>query len=76
MRITVPGINTAGDASGGGLVLKGVTVVDTRTGELTLGRAVLIRHGKIQQIVSAGTPQQGEVLEAQGKFLVPGLLDM
>ena len=76
MKITVPGINTAGYTSGGGLVLRGVTVVDTRTGELTLGRAVLIRHGKIQQIVPAGTPQQGEVLEAQGKFLVPGCLDM
>ena len=76
MRITVPGFNTAGSASGAGLVLKGVTVVDTRTGELTPGRAVLIRHGKIQRIVPAGTPQEGEVVEAQGKFLVPGFLDM
>ncbi len=76
MKITVPGINTSGSASGGGLILNGVTVVDTRTGELTPNRAVLIRHGKIQQIVPAGTPQDGEVVEAQGKFLVPGFLDM
>ena len=43
MRITIPGINTAGNASGGRLVLKGVLVVDTRIGELKPGRAVLIR---------------------------------
>lgn len=28
------------------MVLKGVTVVDTRSGELTLGRAVLIRYAR------------------------------
>ena len=76
VKITVPGINPAGSASESGLILNGVTIVDTRTGELTPNRAVLIRHGKIQQIVPAGVPQVGEVVEAQGKFLVPGFLDM
>ncbi len=76
VKITVPGINPAGSTSGAGLILNGVTVVDTRTGELAPNRAVLLRHGKIQQIVPAGTRLEGEVFEAQGKFLVPGFLDM
>ena len=76
MQITTAGINTAGSASEGGLILNGVTVVDTRTGELTTNRAVLLVGGKIQRIVPAGTVQDGEVIEAGGKFLVPGFLDM
>ena len=76
MNIKVAGINTAGSASKGGLVLNGVTVVDTRTGNLTRNRAVLIVQGKIRRIVLAGTAQGGEVIEAEGKFLVPGFLDM
>ena len=79
MQITVAGINTAGNAPTGGLVLNGVTVVATRTGELKPNRAVLLAHGKIQQIVPAGTLQHAEALQtiqAHGKCLVPGFLDM
>ena len=76
MAIALTGINTAGSASDGVLILKGVTVVDTRTGELTPDRAVLLVHGKIHRIVPAGTSLDGEVIEAKGKFLVPGFLDM
>ena len=76
MAITVSNINTSGSASEDGLVLSGVTVVDTRTGNLTTNRAVQIVRGKIQRIVPAGTALSGEVIDAAGKFLIPGFLDM
>ncbi len=76
MGIAISGINTAGKTTDDGLVLNGITVVDTRTGELTTNMAVLLVRGKIQQIFPAGGLQGDNVIEAQGKFLVPGFLDM
>ena len=76
MGIVAAGVNTAGRAAEAGLVLNGLTVVDTRVGSLATNMAVLIVRGKIQQIVPAGTLENGNVIEAQGKFLVPGFLDM
>ena len=76
MEITIAGINTAGSATETGLVLNGVTVVDTRKGDLLTNKAVHIMRGKIRQIVPAGSLPSGNVVEARGKFLVPGFLDM
>ena len=76
MGIEVADVNTAGSATDGGMILSGVTVVDTRTGELAKNMAVHIVRGKLRQIVPAGALQGGSVIEAQGKFLVPGFLDM
>ena len=76
MEMTVTGINAAGSATEVGLVLNGVTVVDTRTGDLLPNAAVRIVRGKIRQIISAGDLPRANVVEAQGKFLVPGFLDM
>ncbi len=76
MKFTVAGIDAAGSVSEKGLTLNGVTVVDTRTGELTPNMAVHVLRGKIAQIVPAGTVRGGETVEAQGRFLVPGFLDM
>ncbi len=79
MKFTLAGVNTAGSAPTGSLVLNGVTVVDTRTGELRPNKAVLLANGKIQKIVASGTLQGDEITEtvqAHGKFLVPGFLDM
>lgn len=58
MRIAVSGINTAGKTTDDGLVLNGITVVDTRTGELTTNMAVLLVRGRIQQILPAGVLQE------------------
>ncbi len=76
MKITVAGINAAGSVTEGGLILNGVTVVDTRTGHASPDKAVHIVHGRIQQIAPAGRLQGGIVIEVPGKFLVPGFLDM
>jgi imidazolonepropionase-like amidohydrolase len=61
------------------LVLNGVTIVDTQSGRLTRNQSVAIDGGKIVQIARAGTIKTGagtKVVDARGKFLVPGYLDM
>ncbi len=61
------------------LVLNGVTVVDTQSGKLTANQSVAIDGGKIVQIARAGTIKPGagtKVIDARGKYLVPGYLDM
>ena len=60
-------------------VLNGVTVVDTQTGKLTRNQSVAIDSGKITQIARAGTIKAGaatKVVDARGKYLVPGYVDM
>lgn len=69
------GTETAGQQ----FVLKGVTVVDPRDGSARPGQSVWIDSGKIQHITSVQeTVGSGEYapVEATGKFVVPGFLDM
>lgn len=59
--------------------IEGVTVVDTRTGKLAPGRTVLVQDGRITRISAAGRlslPPGAQRVDAQGKFVVPGYLDM
>jgi imidazolonepropionase-like amidohydrolase len=61
------------------LVLNGVTIVDTQSGKLTRNQSVAIDNGKITQIGRAGSIKGGtgaKVVDARGKYLVPGYLDM
>lgn len=61
------------------LLLNNVTIVDTRTGALTPNMSILCADGKIQAIAPAGTIQAGpdtKVVDAVGKFAVPGYLNM
>ena len=63
----------------GGLVLDHVTVVDTATGALSPDMVVVIDGGKIGRIDHAGRIPVGgtaRLIEARGKFVVPGFLDM
>ncbi len=66
------------DLARGGIMLHGVTVVDTRTGKLAPNMLVVVSGGKIQQILPVGTPphQPVEQITATGKYVVPGYLDM
>ena len=62
-----------------GTVLNNVTVIDTRTGQATADQAVVIEQGKIKQVIaSAAVKASGtaKVIDASGKFVVPGYLDM
>ena len=76
MEIKVAGVKLSGSTSEDGLTLSDITVVNTRTGELTANVDVHVVHGKIRRIVPAGSAQDGEVINARGKYLVPGFLDM
>jgi imidazolonepropionase-like amidohydrolase len=61
------------------LVLNGATIVDTQTGKLSRNQSVAIEGGKIARIARAGAIKPGpgtKVVDARGKYLVPGYLDM
>jgi hypothetical protein len=62
-----------------GTVINGVTVVNTRDGSLTPGMAVVVDNAKIVRIARAGSVRVGgaaQAIDASGKFVVPGYLDM
>ncbi len=61
-----------------GLVLKNVTVVDVRSGKLRPGMNVVIDGGKILRVTpqSVRTGGTASVVDAAGKFVVPGYSDM
>lgn len=66
-------------AAGPKLVLDGVSIVDPRDGKLTRNARITIDGGKIVEISPAGGPAPAEpakVVDARGKFVVPGYLDM
>jgi imidazolonepropionase-like amidohydrolase len=61
------------------LAITHVTVVDTKSGGLKTDQAVVIAGGKIVRLLpaSAYRPEAGtQVIEAHGKYLIPGLWDM
>lgn len=70
---------TAANAQERGLLLDGVTVVSTADGSLQRNMAVLVRDGRIVQVTRAGgvkTDLGVRRVNARGKYLVPGFLDM
>jgi len=74
-----PPVAPASLNAGAPLILDGVTVVDTRTGALLADRSVTIANGRIDRITDAGeaaAPAGAQRVDARGKFLVPGFLDM
>lgn len=61
------------------LLLNGVTIIDMQTGKPTPNRSVAIDGGKIVAVARAGTIKPGtgtKAIDARGKYLVPGYLDM
>ena len=62
-----------------GLLISGGTIVDTRTGKLIRGRTIIINDGKITKIVRSGSVVAAggaRAINASGKFIIPGLLEM
>ena len=61
------------------LTITGITVVDVKNGNLSPDMTLLIEEGKIVKIVpssSADTGTGAQTVDAQGKFIIPGYLDM
>jgi imidazolonepropionase-like amidohydrolase len=74
---------TAAAGFGRPLVLRNVTVVDTRDGALTPSVDVLVSDGVIAAITTAdpdaaaaASLTDAEVVDGAGKYLIPGFLDM
>jgi tetratricopeptide (TPR) repeat protein len=66
-------------APGTPFVLSHVNVVDVTTGSLQRRFNVIIRDGRIAAVepaARAAAPAQARVVDATGKFLIPGLADM
>ena len=72
------GMDSAGTEESTGMLLRGATVVDTRTGKLLERVSLVCQGSRIQQILPEGVaPRQGlREVDAAGKFVVPGFLDM
>ena len=62
------------------LVITHVTLVDVIQGELKRDRTLVIREGRIEELRRARSresfPKEATVLDATGKYLIPGLWDM
>src|SRR5437588_6249066 len=61
------------------LLLTGVTVIDATGGPAQPGMSVVIAAGRIAQLGKTGkvaAPDNARVVDAAGKFLIPGLWDM
>src|SRR6266446_2137136 len=61
------------------LLVTHISVVDVSTGETKPDMTVIISDGRIREIGSSTTariPEAAQVVEAGGKFLIPGLWDM
>jgi hypothetical protein len=61
------------------LVITHVTVIDPRDGSAQADRTVAIRGDRISDVTSSGgaaIPAGARVVDASGKFLIPGLWDM
>ena len=61
------------------LLLNNLTIVDTRTGKLTSNMSILCADGKIKDIAPTGSIPEGQdtkVVDATGKYAVPGYLNM
>ena len=70
---------TRGDAQNGPRVFDGVTVIDVQHGTLVPNQRVVIADRHIQAVGAASAvalPEGAEVVDARGKFLIPGLWDM
>ncbi|MDX2562093.1 amidohydrolase family protein [Streptomyces sp. TX20-6-3] len=74
-----PGRRAPGGAPRGGhLVIQGGTLLDPATGEVTENAVVVIEDGTVRAAGRRGgvaVPQGVEVLDAHGRWILPGLVD-
>jgi len=61
------------------VAIVGGTVIDVRTGEEIEDSIVVVEEGRIRQVGRAGDvfiPEQAQVIDGRGKWVIPGLMDM
>ncbi|WP_086831135.1 amidohydrolase family protein [Streptomyces sp. NRRL B-24572] len=72
------GAPRGGNPAGGDLVIRGGTLLDPATGEVTENAVVLIEGGTVRAAGREGTitvPQGARTLDADGQWVLPGLVD-
>src|SRR5690349_24939206 len=61
------------------VVIRGCSVLDVAAGEMRADRTVVLDGGKIRAVGAPGdpveTPAGATTIAAEGKFLIPGLID-
>jgi len=57
-------------------VLENVTVVNVEDGSLLENVAIVIDGSRIVEVVEAGAPHSGVVVDGRGAYVIPGLWDM
>jgi len=61
------------------LVIQGGAVADTRSGGVLQNHTVVVDGGRITRVAptnEVATPSQAEVVDARGRWVIPGLIDM
>jgi imidazolonepropionase-like amidohydrolase len=61
------------------LAIRGVTIVDVTDGSLSSGQTVLVEGDRIVAVgpvAELAVPDDAEVIDAEGQYLIPGLWDM
>lgn len=72
------GAPRGGNPAGGDLVIRGGTLLDPATGEVTENAVVVIEGGTVRAAGREGTvtvPQGARTLDADGQWVLPGLVD-
>lgn len=67
-----------GQSGPGALVIRGGTLVDVRAGKEVPNTVILIRGERIEQVAADGKvelPQGAQIVDARGKWIIPGLID-
>jgi hypothetical protein len=59
------------------VVVRGGTLIDVRNGQLMEGAVIVVEGDRIVSVTRAGSvPAGATVLDAQGKYILPGLIDL
>jgi cytosine/adenosine deaminase-related metal-dependent hydrolase len=72
------GVVCAAEPPAAGVVISGARVIDVRTGEAR-DSDILVRDGRIVSVTTKGTqrpPAAAQVIDASGRYAIPGLWDM
>jgi imidazolonepropionase-like amidohydrolase len=73
-------IGRAQSSSSSDVIIHDVTIIDTARGPALAHRTVIVRNGKIEEVISSAAGTDGKLpgvhVDGSGKFLIPGLWDM
>jgi len=78
LALVLAAVPTMAQGPPGDLVVRHVTIVDVTNGQTRSNQRVSLRNGRIVAIApeSRTAPRAAKVVDATGKFLIPGLWDM